>query len=83
MLIKIFKKGHDTLTTAVDTWIVEWTKRVGAYSTDTRQCYRAFTDKNEAKAFAESLRRAHELIGNTSGIGVRVYREENTGLMEN
>ena len=82
MFINIFKKGYDTLTTGVDTWIVEWTKRVGQYSSDTRQCYRAFTDKDEAKAFAESIRRAHELIGNTSGISVSVYREEHIGLME-
>ena len=82
MFIKIFRKGYETLTSGVDTWIVEWTKRVGAYSSDTRRCFRAFTDKQEANDFADGIRRAHELIGNTYGTSVSVYKETNRGLEE-
>lgn len=82
MFIKIFKKGTETLSSGVETWIVEWTKRIGQYSSDTRQCFRAFTDKNEADEFADSIRRAHQLIGNTSGTRVYVYKETNSGLEE-
>ena len=82
MFINIFKKGYDTLTSGVETWIVEWTKRVGQYSSDTRQCYQAFTNKQEANDFADSIRRAHKLIGNTSGTGVYVYKQSPSGLEE-
>lgn len=82
MFINIFKKGTETLYSGVETWIVEWTKRTGQYSSDTQQCFQAFTDKQEAKDFADSIRRAHELIGNTSGTGVYVYKQERSGLEE-
>lgn len=64
-IIKIFKKGNRELQTGVDTWVVEWTSRHGKYSGETKKRYQAFTDKGEAEAFAESIRRAHKLIGNT------------------
>lgn len=82
MFINIFKKGTEQLTSGVETWIVEWTKRVGQYSSDTRQCYQAFTNKQEANDFADSIRRAHALIGNTSGTGVYVYKQSPSGLKE-
>lgn len=82
MFINIFKKGTKTLYSGVETWIVEWTKRVGQYSTDTRQCYQAFTNKHEAEDFADSIRRAHALIGNTSGNYVQVYKQKPSGLEE-
>lgn len=82
MFINIFKKGTKTLYSGVETWIVEWTKRVGQYSTDTRRCYQAFTNKHEAEDFANSIRRAHALIGNTSGNYVQVYKQKHSGLEE-
>ena len=82
MFINIFKKGTEQLTSGVDTWIVQWTKRVGEYSTDTRKCFQAFTNKQEANDFADSIRRAHALIGNTSGTYVCVYKQEPSGLEE-
>ena len=64
-IINIFKKGTRQLNSGVDTWVVEWTRRYGKYHGDTEQCYQAFTDKDEAEDFADSIRRAHKLIGNS------------------
>lgn len=82
MFINIFKRGSEQLACGVDTWIVEWTSRFGHYSTDTKQRYQAFTDEKEANDFADSIRRAHELIGNTCDTGVYVYKNKNVGLKE-
>lgn len=80
MFINIFKKGHDTLTSGVETYIVEWTSRHGPYSGDTKKQFQAFIDKQEAEDFADNIRRAHALIGNTCEIGVRVYKNDKVGL---
>ena len=74
-IINIFKKGVKQLTSGMDTWIVEWTRRYGQYSGDTEQCFQAFTSKEEAEEFADSIRRAHKLIGNTSGNRVYVTKQ--------
>ena len=75
-IINIFKEGTRQLTTGVDTWVVEWTRRYGRFNGDTEQCYQAFTDKDEAEAFAEEIRRANKLIGNTSQIDVFVKKQK-------
>ena len=75
-IINIFKKGTKELTSGVDTWIVEWTRRYGVFSNQTEQCYQAFTSKDEAEDFADSIRRAHRLIGNTSGTHVSVTKQK-------
>ena len=75
-IINIFKKGTQELKSGVDTWIVEWTRRYGKFSDDTEQCFQAFTDKDEADEFADSIRRAHKLIGNTSGTSVTVTKQK-------
>ena len=80
-IINIFKKGTKQLTSGVDTWIVEWTRRYGKFSTDTEMCYQAFTNKEEAEEFADNIRRAHKLIGNTYGTNVSV-RKQQSGLEE-
>lgn len=80
MTINIFRKGSKPLSNGVETWIVEWTSRHGAYSDSTKQRFQAFTNKKDANDFADSIRRANELIGNTWGTDVYVYRSENVGL---
>lgn len=64
------------MTSGVDTWVVEWTRRYGQFSGDTKQCYQSFTNKEEAENFADSIRRAHKLIGNTSGTHVSVSKQK-------
>ena len=71
-IINIFKKGTEELRTGVDTWVVQWTRRYGEYSNNTEKCFQAFTDEAEANRFAEELRRAHKLIGNTCEKEIRV-----------
>lgn len=80
MIINIFKKGYKQLSSGIDTWTVEWTRRYGEYSGDTEQCYQAFTNEEEANEFADSIRRAHKLIGNTSGTNVYVHKQSGVGL---
>lgn len=80
MNINIFKKGVKQLNSGIDTWVVRWTKRWGAYHGETTECYQAFTNKKEAEEFAESIRRAHKLIGNTSGTRVSITKSSNVGL---
>lgn len=78
-IISIFKKGTRELYSGVDTWIVEWTSRHGAYYGDEEKRFQAFADRDEAEAFAEDIRRAHKLIGNTHGTEVYV-RKQKSGL---
>ena len=80
-IINIFKKGTRQLTSGVDTWVVEWTRRYGSYSSDTEQCFQAFTNKDEAEEFAKDLRRAHKLIGNTCWSETQVtVKHQKSGL---
>ena len=80
-IINIFKKGTRQLTSGVDTWVVKWTRRYDKWSDSIEKCYQAFTNKDEAEAFAEDIRRAHKLIGNTCWSETRVTVEhQKSGL---
>ena len=81
-MLKIFKKGHATLTTDIETWVVRWNKRHGEYSTDYKEVAQFFANKNEAKDFEESLNRANKLLGHTSShlTWTKCEKVENTGL---
>ena len=74
-VINIFKKGTKQLHSGIDTYIVEWTRRYGQFSDQTEKCYQAFADEEEANEFADSIRRAHKLIGNTYGTEVRIRKQ--------
>lgn len=77
-IINIFKKGTKQLTSGVDTWVVEWNcfeKIMVSASIVPR--YQAFTSKDEAEEFADSIRRAHKLIGNCGGTSVTVTKQNN------
>ena len=75
-IINIFKRGTQQLTSGVDTWVVEWTRRYGEFHGQTEQCFQAFTNEEEANEFADSIKRAHKLIGNTSGTYVSVNKQK-------
>lgn len=81
-MLNIFKKGHRTLTTDVETWVVRWNKRYGQYHSDYKEFAQFFSDKEEAKAFADSLQRATKLLGHTSDhlTWVKCEKVINTGL---
>lgn len=78
-IINIFKSGTKQLNNGIDTWVVEWTRRYGRFSDETEQCFQAFTNEEEAEEFADSIRRAHKLIGNISGTRVFV-KKQTSGL---
>ena len=65
-MLNIFRKGHTTLTTDVETWVVRWNKAYGEYSlTHYKEVAQFFTSKEEAKDFVGSLKRAIKLLGHT------------------
>ena len=65
-MLNIFKKGHKTLTSDLETWSVRWNQRYGEFSSDIREVAQFFSNEDEAKEFADSLRRATKLLGHTS-----------------
>ncbi|MEM5592856.1 hypothetical protein AAHH67_15810 [Niallia circulans] len=65
-MLNIFKKGHKTLTTDIETWVVRWNKRNGEFSNDYKEFAQFFTNKEDAEDFADSLRRATKLLGHTA-----------------
>ncbi|TCJ00448.1 hypothetical protein [Cytobacillus praedii] len=81
-MLKIFKKGHTTLTTDVETWAVRWNIKYGEFSSDQKEVAQFFTSKEEAKDFAESLKRANKLLGHTCSTltWVKCERVTNIGL---
>jgi hypothetical protein len=52
------------------TWEVRWESRHGEYSGDTQPEMEVFTSREEAEAFAQSLRNAFQLIRHSSGTHV-------------
>lgn len=81
-MLNIFKKGHKTLTSDVETWAVRWNKRYGEFSAQIKETAQFFTDKDEAKEFADSLKRANKLLGHTCRqmTWVKVEKIDGNGL---
>lgn len=81
-MLRIFKKCHETLTTDIDTLVVRWNKKYGQFSDNYKEVAQFFTNKEEAQAFADSLRRANKLLGHTCSILTWVICEKvsNKGL---
>jgi hypothetical protein len=80
-MIKIFGKERKTLTSDVDTWIVKWTTYKRTYSGNIKypnveECFKAFTDKNEAYEYAKALNDSMALVGITSLPKAVVYKQE-------
>lgn len=79
-MIRIFGKDRRTLTTDIDTWIVRWTTYKCSFTSihypDVKECYKAFTDKNEAMEYAKTLNDAMKLIGITALPNAEVYKQE-------
>ena len=61
------------------TWVVSWERRYGNYSHDVEKCYQAFTDREVALQFKQSLENAFKLIGTTCGNKVTI-KEQGVGL---
>lgn len=65
-MINIFKKGYKTLTSDTEVWVVRWNKRYGKFYDDYKETAQFFTNKEEAKEFADALKRANRLLGHTA-----------------
>ncbi len=79
-MIKIFSKDRKELKTDVDTWIVKWTTYKSEFLSSiqypkVKECYKAFTDKNEAEEYASALNDAMKLLGITSLPNAEVYKQ--------
>lgn len=77
-IINIFKRGTQQLNSGVDTWMVKWYCFESCISiADIVPRYQAFANKDEAEEFADSIRRAHKLIGNSGNTSVSVTKQTN------
>ncbi len=69
-MIRIFSKDRQELRSDIDTWIVKWTTYECSFSginyPKVKECYQAFTDKNEALDLRDRINEALKLIGITS-----------------
>ena len=79
-MIRIFSKDRKELHSDVDTWIVKWktykSSFIGVQYPEVKECYKAFTDKNEADEYANALNDAMKLVGITSLPNAKVYKQE-------
>lgn len=79
-MIRIFGKERETLTGDVDTWIVKWKTYKYHFSDgkfpDIEECYKAFTDKDEADKYAAALNDAMKLLCMTALPSAKVYKQE-------
>lgn len=78
-MIRIFSRDRKELHRDIDTWIVKWKTYECNWSIEyprVKECYKAFTDKNEAKEYAEALNDAMKLVGITALPDAKVYKQE-------
>lgn len=78
-MIRIFGKERKTLTSDVDTWVVKWhtyKSRLSMEYPDLKECYKAFTNKDEALAYAKALNDSMTLLCMTALPDARVYKQE-------
>lgn len=74
--IKVPVSNETKYVDAVQLWIVTWHSRCGEFYMNVVKEHEAFTSKEAAYDFAESLKKAHILLRNTSGTSVKVYTKE-------
>lgn len=59
------KNNKTKETDSIQLWYVRWTSRYGNFFNETESVMEAFTSKEDAEEFAESLKQAFKLIQNT------------------
>lgn len=69
-----FRKEKDA--EGAEVWLVSWNARYGEYSGDEQRVAKAFLLKEDAIAFAESLKQAHKLLQNTNDIHIEITRQD-------
>lgn len=83
-MIRIFGKDRRELNSDIDTWIVKWTTYKYRFSDCTHPnvaiCFQAFTNEQEAQAFAQTLNDAMSILGITALPKAIVERQERTSV---
>ena len=78
-MFSIFSRDRKQLTSDIDTWIVKWKTYKHKLSVEypkVEECYKAFTDQDEAYEYAQALNDAMKLLGITSLPEAVVYKQE-------
>ena len=79
-MIRIFTKDRKELHSDIDTWIVKWKTYESSYSginyPKVKECYKAFTDRDEAYEYQSALNSAMKLIGITALPYAEVYKQK-------
>lgn len=79
-MIRIFSKDRKELHSDIDTWIVNWKTYKKTFSgidfPAVKNCYKAFTDKDEAQEYANALNDALRLLGITALDNAVVYQQQ-------
>lgn len=80
-MIRIFSKDRKELKTDVDTWVVKWITYKSEFLSSiqypkVKECYKAFTDNNEAEEYASALNDAMKLLGIDILPKAKVYKQE-------
>lgn len=82
-MIRIFSKQRKELKSDIDTWVVEYTTYKRGTSVrfpEVKKCFQAFTNKEEAIEYKESLMDAIKLLGITSLPEPELYLQKNNSL---
>lgn len=82
-MLRIFTKQRKELTSDVDTWIVKYTtykRGVSVKYPELKECCQAFTNKDEAEEYKQSLIDAMNLLGITSLPKPEMYLQERNSL---
>ena len=78
-MIRIFSKDRKKLHSDIDTWIVQWKTYECSWSIkypEVKECYKAFTDEDEANEYATALNDAMKLVGITALGKAKVYKQK-------
>lgn len=79
-MIRIFSKDRKELHSDIDTWIVKWKTYEYRYSDCThpsvKECYKAFTNKDEANEYAKALNDSMKLLCITALPNAEVYKQQ-------
>ena len=79
-MIRIFSKHRKELHSDIDTWIVEWKTYEYKFADCThpyvKECFKAFTDQNEAEEYSKALNDAMKLVGITALPNAKVYKQK-------
>jgi hypothetical protein len=79
-MIRIFGKERKELHSDINTWIVKWVTYEYKFSDYThpyvKECYKAFTNRDEADEYAKALNDSMTLLCITALPKAKVYKQE-------